>query len=196
MIQLIAARAGSLFNLADVARGAQLPRSTAHNHFRLLRAVFLVVPDPAQRQCPRSAVGIVVAKRVAVPWDQLQHAEHLGLVGEGLVRQRGDLLHGHVVRSRRGTPTELPQPLHDQGLEDMVETHAFSGSSPVRSVRSARASIRRYPSGPLAVVNHAIPQHSYPHRQCPPERREYAQRVRTSDNDRRLALIGRSVLVE
>jgi predicted AAA+ superfamily ATPase len=47
MIRLIAARAGSLFNLADVARGAQLPHSTARNYLGLLRAVFLVVDVPA-----------------------------------------------------------------------------------------------------------------------------------------------------
>lgn len=47
MIRLIAARAGSLFNLADVARGAALPHNTARNYLGLLRAVFLVVDVPA-----------------------------------------------------------------------------------------------------------------------------------------------------
>ncbi|MGH3943047.1 MAG: ATP-binding protein [Pseudonocardiaceae bacterium] len=47
MIRLISARAGSLFNLADVARSAQLPHSTARNYLGLLRAVFLVVDVPA-----------------------------------------------------------------------------------------------------------------------------------------------------
>ncbi|MGH3933318.1 MAG: ATP-binding protein [Pseudonocardiaceae bacterium] len=47
MIRLIAARAGSLFNLADVAQGARLPHSTARNYLGLLRAVFLVVDVPA-----------------------------------------------------------------------------------------------------------------------------------------------------
>lgn len=43
MIRLIAARAGSLFNLADVARGAQLPHSTARNYLGLLRAVLFLI---------------------------------------------------------------------------------------------------------------------------------------------------------
>ncbi len=47
MIRLIGARSGSLFNLADVARGVQLPHSTARNYLGLLRAVFLVVDVPA-----------------------------------------------------------------------------------------------------------------------------------------------------
>ncbi|MGH3978325.1 MAG: ATP-binding protein [Pseudonocardiaceae bacterium] len=47
MIRLIAARAGSLFNLADVARDVQLPHSTARNYLGLLRAVFVVVDVPA-----------------------------------------------------------------------------------------------------------------------------------------------------
>jgi predicted AAA+ superfamily ATPase len=47
MIRLIGARSGSLFNLADVARGAQLPHSTARSYLGLLRAVFLVVDVPA-----------------------------------------------------------------------------------------------------------------------------------------------------
>ncbi len=47
MIQLIAARSGSLFNLADVARGAQLSHSTARRYLGLLQAVFLVVAVPA-----------------------------------------------------------------------------------------------------------------------------------------------------
>lgn len=47
MIQLIAARSGSLFNLADVARGAQVPHSTARRYLGLLRAVFLVAEVPA-----------------------------------------------------------------------------------------------------------------------------------------------------
>ena len=47
IIRLIAARSGSLFNLADVARGAQLPHSTARRYLGLLRAVFLVIEVPA-----------------------------------------------------------------------------------------------------------------------------------------------------
>ena len=47
MIRLIAARSGSSFNLADVARGAQLSHSTARRYLGLLRAVFLAVEIPA-----------------------------------------------------------------------------------------------------------------------------------------------------
>jgi predicted AAA+ superfamily ATPase len=47
MIRLIAARVGSLFNLADVARGVRLPHSTARNYLGLLRTVYLVVDVPA-----------------------------------------------------------------------------------------------------------------------------------------------------
>ncbi|MGH3322458.1 MAG: ATP-binding protein [Streptosporangiaceae bacterium] len=47
LIRLVAARSGSLFNLADVARGVQLPQSTARRYLGLLRAVFLVVDVPA-----------------------------------------------------------------------------------------------------------------------------------------------------
>ncbi|MGH3914966.1 MAG: ATP-binding protein [Pseudonocardiaceae bacterium] len=47
MIQLLAARVGSLFNLADVARSVGLAHSTARNYLGLLRAVFLVVDVPA-----------------------------------------------------------------------------------------------------------------------------------------------------
>lgn len=47
MIRLIAARSGGLFNLADVARGAQLPHSTARRYLALLKAVFLVTELPS-----------------------------------------------------------------------------------------------------------------------------------------------------
>lgn len=47
MIRLIGARVGSLFNLADVARGVGLPHSTARNYLGLLKAVFLAVEVPA-----------------------------------------------------------------------------------------------------------------------------------------------------
>lgn len=47
MIRLIAARSGGVSNLADVARGAQLPHSTARRYLALLRAVFLVDEVPA-----------------------------------------------------------------------------------------------------------------------------------------------------
>lgn len=47
MIRLIAARSGGLFNLADVARGAQLPHSTARRYLALLKAVYLVIEVPA-----------------------------------------------------------------------------------------------------------------------------------------------------
>ncbi|MBA3574795.1 MAG: ATP-binding protein [Pseudonocardiales bacterium] len=47
MIRLIAARSGSSFNLADVARGARLSHSTARRYLGLLRAVFLAVEIPA-----------------------------------------------------------------------------------------------------------------------------------------------------
>lgn len=47
MIRLIAARSGGLFNLADVARGAQLSHSTARRYLGLLKAVFLVSEVPA-----------------------------------------------------------------------------------------------------------------------------------------------------
>lgn len=47
MIRLIAARSGSPFNLADVARDAGLSQSTARRYLGLLQAVFLVVQVPA-----------------------------------------------------------------------------------------------------------------------------------------------------
>ena len=53
MIRLIAARSGSSFNLADVARGARLSHSTARRYLGLLRAVFLAcrrTRDPERRR--------------------------------------------------------------------------------------------------------------------------------------------------
>lgn len=47
MIRLLAARSGSTFNLADIARGLQLPQTTTRRYVSLLRAVFLVVEVPA-----------------------------------------------------------------------------------------------------------------------------------------------------
>ena len=58
MIRLIAARSGSSFNLADVARGAQLSHSTARRYLGLLRAVFLAWRFPRGRQAsPRASCG-------------------------------------------------------------------------------------------------------------------------------------------
>lgn len=47
VLRLVAARQGSPFNLADVARGAALPHSTARRYLSLLQAIYLVVAVPA-----------------------------------------------------------------------------------------------------------------------------------------------------
>lgn len=47
LVRLVAARNASLLNLADIARDARLPHSTARRHLELLKTVYLVVEIPA-----------------------------------------------------------------------------------------------------------------------------------------------------
>ncbi|HEY3244962.1 MAG TPA: ATP-binding protein [Phycisphaerae bacterium] len=47
LLSLLATRAGSLLNFADIARGLSMPQTTLKRYFALLEATFLVQPLPA-----------------------------------------------------------------------------------------------------------------------------------------------------
>lgn len=84
MIRLIAARSGGLFNLADVARGAQLAHATARRYLALLRAVFLVTEVPAWST--RLTTRIVKSPKFFL-CDGGLTAHLLGVAAERLVEQ-------------------------------------------------------------------------------------------------------------
>lgn len=135
MIRLIAARSGALFNLADVARGAGLPQSTARRYLGLLRAVFLVLEVPAwttsltTRIVRASKLCLVdsglTAHLLGLSRDRLAAEPHLaGPVVEAFVamelrkqigwsRTRPALAH---FRSRRGDEVDLVMEARDGRL--------------------------------------------------------------------------------
>jgi len=84
VIRLIAARSGGLFNLADVARGAQLAHATARRYLALRRAVFLVTEVPAWST---SLTTRIVKSPKLFLCDSGLTAHLLGVAAERLVEQ-------------------------------------------------------------------------------------------------------------
>lgn len=115
LLQLLAARAGGILNLADVSRAVALPYATLHRYMSLLETTFLITPLPAWSH--RLGTRLVKAPKLMLT-DTGLAAALLGLDDARLQHEpltRGALLENFVVMEiskQAGWSQAQPQLFH------------------------------------------------------------------------------------